>query len=133
MDPRAPTRRAPAGRYGVARPPRVFYAVGGALLVVLTVVIVVLGRDAGTPKVTYGVRAFSTAEHSVQITFEVRLPAGATATCLLRARDRAGAEVGRRHVTVVGSERRGTVVRTETLTTSGRPVTGEVNDCRLTG
>ncbi|MEP6464464.1 MAG: DUF4307 domain-containing protein [Frankiaceae bacterium] len=126
-------RRAPAGRYGNRRPPRAFYLVGGALLLGLIVVIVYLGHQAGTPDVTYGVRAFSTGDRSVRITFEVRLPPERTAVCVLRARDRRGVEVGRREVTVPAPEGDRAVVLTATLTTSARPVTGEVNGCRLTG
>lgn len=125
--------RTPVGRYGARRPPRVFYAVGGTLLFALIAIVVAIGRQAGTPDVSYGVRAFATAERSVRITFEVRKPADATAVCTLRARDRLGAEVGRRDVTLTATSGGGNVVRTETLSTSARPVTGEVNGCRLTG
>jgi Domain of unknown function (DUF4307) len=123
--------RTPAGRYGVRRPPRVFYLIGGALLITLSAIIVYLGRQAGTPSVAYGVRSFATMDRSVRITFEVRKAASTAAICVLRARDRQGVEVGRREVAIGPSpDGRRTVVLTETLATSARPVTGEVDSCR---
>jgi hypothetical protein len=134
MPARSPTLRTPPGRYGARRSPRALYAVGGVLLVALIALTVYLVRAAGTPEVTYGVRAFTTAERSVRITFDVRKPPDATAVCVLRARDRQGAEVGRREVAVrPRADGMRTVVLVETLQTSRRPVTGEVNSCRRTG
>jgi len=127
-------RRTPAGRYGTRRPPRAFYAVGGGLLLGLIVVILMVGRHIGTPGITFGVRAFTTSDRAVRITFEVEKRPGATAVCDVRARGRDGAEVGRRELPV-GPRRDGArrTILTTSLPTSERPVTGEVTGCRLTG
>ena len=128
------TTRSPVGRYGTRRSPRIFYAVGAALLLAVTVIAVLLGRHASTLAVSSGVRAFTTHERSVTITFEVRKRAAAAAVCILRARDRDGAEVGRREVAVPARpDGQRTSVLSETVTTTGRPVTGELYSCHITG
>jgi hypothetical protein len=66
----------------------------------------------------------------VVVTFQVRLPAGASATCVVRARDISGAEAGREVITVrAGADPDRTVV-THRLVTRTRPITGEVQGCR---
>jgi hypothetical protein len=69
-------------------------------------------------------------DHQVTVTFEVRKPAGESALCTVRARNRAGAEVGRAEVQVPAGAAEETRSRvTYTLRTTERPVTGEVPGC----
>jgi hypothetical protein len=65
----------------------------------------------------------------VVITFEVTRPAGRAVSCVVRARSRDGAEVGRAVVPVPASGGNGSVVVTHALPTRARPVTGEVEGC----
>jgi hypothetical protein len=61
----------------------------------------------------YQVRVVSVSEfteRAVTIVFDVRLRPGDTAVCVLRARDRAGAQVGRAEVTVVATDASGSDV-----------------------
>jgi len=84
----------------------------------------------------YQARVVSVSEftdHGVTVTFEVRLPSGTDARCAVRARDRAGAEVGRAQVTVRGPASAGSVWTTYDLVTSGRGYIVEVVRCGPAG
>jgi hypothetical protein len=72
-------------------------------------------------------------DKQITIRFTVRVPAGGAATCGLRARDYAGAEVGRRTVTVTAAESATTIDARETVPTTGRAVVGEVVRCAAAG
>jgi hypothetical protein len=74
--------------------------------------------------VGYGVLS----DHSVEVRFEVHKGREATVVCLVRARDRNGAEVGTAPVRV-GPSSVDPVVVVHTLTTSRRASTGEVTAC----
>jgi hypothetical protein len=65
---------------------------------------------------------------AVQVRFSVPLTPGATVYCVVRARDAAGAEVGRDDVRV-GPQRTSPVLVTHVLTTVRRAATGEVTHC----
>ncbi len=124
-----------ADRYAARRrPPRVFYAVAAVLGVALLIVVLVVAQRVSSPDVSYGVRSFHTGDHEVRVVFEVNKPASAVATCVVRSRNRAGAEVGREEVTV-GPQPAGRrlVVVSHVLRTRDVPTTGEVGGCRLTG
>jgi hypothetical protein len=78
------------------------------------------------------VSTFETSESGVRVTTTIRRDPGRTTECALRARNDAGAEVGRRTLVIPPGESR-SVTLTEFLETRERPVTGEVRDCRSTG
>jgi hypothetical protein len=66
----------------------------------------------------------------VTVTFEVRKPAGQPARCTVLAHSRSGEEVGRAEITVPAGPPDQTTARvTYRLTTTKRPVTGEVPGC----
>ncbi|MDI6098363.1 DUF4307 domain-containing protein [Actinoplanes sp. NEAU-A12] len=67
------------------------------------------------------------------IEFRVRVPEGGAATCMLRARDYDGFEVGRRAVTVPAPEGGGSVEVRESVPTKSRGSVGDVMGCRATG
>jgi hypothetical protein len=67
-------------------------------------------------------------DHAVEVRFEVHKDRNATVVCLVRARDRDGAEVGNAPVTV-GPSSADPVVTVYTLTTTRRASTGEVTAC----
>jgi hypothetical protein len=89
----------PPGRYGRRRDPRRRWVPAVAGLLVITAGLAVtlkLYRQYGVP--LYEVGAVSVTDvtpRSVKISFEVRVPAGGSALCTVRARDHAGVEVGR--------------------------------------
>jgi hypothetical protein len=66
-------------------------------------------------------------DHQDLVTYEVHKPASWTVTCVIRARDADGAEVGRQTVTVPAGK--SVVVAHFTLPTSAKAVTGEIVDC----
>ena len=70
---------------------------------------------------------------SVTITFTVRVPAGGAASCVLRARDYDGNEVGRRTVVVRAEPGATTVQADEPVTTTERASVGDVLGCRPAG
>lgn len=82
------------------------------------------------PKAKVG--AFETSEGGVRVTVTIRRDPDRATECALRARNEAGAEVGRRALLIPPGEGRSVTV-TEFLETRERPVTGEVRDCRSTG
>jgi hypothetical protein len=61
------------------------------------------------------------------VSYEVHKPASMTVTCVIRARNADGAEVGRHVITL--SEHKSVVRGTYPLVTSDRAVTGEVQEC----
>jgi len=124
-------RRRPPGRYdepsrGSSRRTGVVLAVVAAGLV--AALVWTLFQRYGPDGLALQVRGFDVpGDDRVVIAFEVTPPAGGTAWCLLRARDRAGLEVGRQFVPVRGD---GDPVRVEQeLATTGRAVSGEVPRC----
>jgi hypothetical protein len=126
----------PPGRYGrrraSARGRRRWI---GALLVGLVIIAtaalgVRLYRTYGDPMYRPQVLRFTDiTDTQVVVEFRVTVPPGGSAVCVVRARSRDGAEVGRAEVRVTaapGAERAQTSYR---LVTRGRPITGEVPRC----
>jgi Domain of unknown function (DUF4307) len=103
----------------------VLLAVAGALVGLLLTV--VLYHRYGTPEYLPQIVDFQTAGDHVTLRFEVHKPTGDPAVCQVRARNRAGVEVGAAQVEVPAGT---TVTVTYTLATSGPPVTAEVPACR---
>lgn len=122
----------PAGRYGKRREHRrtprsrvLLFAVAGALVGLLLAV--VLYQRYGTPEYRPQVVNFQTADDHVTMRFQVHKPSGEPVTCHVRARNRAGVEVGAADVAVPAGK---AVTVTYTLVTSGPPVSAEVPACR---
>jgi hypothetical protein len=65
--------------------------------------------------------------HQVIVVYEVHKPAAMTVTCVIRARNGDGAEVGRQTITI--ADHKSVVRGTFHLPTSDLAVTGEVQDC----
>lgn len=124
----------PPGRYGRRRAPRRrrrWVAAVAALVTVLAglALAVRLNQLYGeSPYDTELVRFTDVTDTQVVIQFRVNLPAGEAADCTVRARNRAGAEVGRAQLRVPPNPDPRPVV-TYRLVTSERPVTGEIRGC----
>jgi hypothetical protein len=130
----------PPGRYGRRRDGRrrvLVPALVGVLVIGASLLLgVKLYHQYGDP--TYDAQVVSytqITDTSVLIDFRVRIPAGGTATCVLRARAYDGAEVGREVVSVSAPAGTGEqqVTASEPLTTSARPFIGEVVRCGAGG
>ncbi|WP_328465301.1 DUF4307 domain-containing protein [Actinoplanes sp. NBC_00393] len=67
------------------------------------------------------------------IQFRVWVPEGGTATCMLRARDYDGFEVGRQAVLVPAPDGGGSVEVSEKVATKARASVGDVMGCRAAG
>lgn len=123
--------RFPPGRYGRRRSPRRAARWRPTLLLVigtligLGVALLLFGRY-GDADYQPRVRAFTIADDRATVRFDVRKPPNAPAVCLVRARNRVGAEVGSAQVTVPA----GVTEMTYELATSDRPVSAEVPSCR---
>lgn len=126
----------PPGRYGRRREPRRRrpWLVASLLVVVIAVGAVLAVRlywQYGDP--TYDAQVLRYTEITdtqVLIEFRVTVPAGGDAICVVRARSRDGAEVGKAEVHVdaaPGETRPATAYR---LVTTARPINGEVVRCR---
>lgn len=128
----------PTGRYGRRRAPggrrqRTLLAavVLLALVATLTVISVRLYRQYGDPAYDAQVITYTDiTDNQVLVDFRVTVPSGGSAVCLLRARDRAGAEVAREQVTVTAEPGNRHVTTRHRLTTTARPFIGEVMRCR---
>jgi hypothetical protein len=124
----------PPGRYGRRRAPRrarrwVVVAIALFAVVVGLAVAFRLHRQYGEGSYdTQLVRYTDVTERQVVIQFRVNLPAGKAATCAVRARNRAGQEVGRAEVPVPPGADRHPVI-TYRLATTERPVSGEIQGC----
>lgn len=124
----------PPGRYGRRREPR-----RRPWLVALLVAAVVaaglalsvrLYQQYGDPAYDAQVVRYEIADTQVKVEFRVTVPAGGSATCVLRARSRDGAEVGKAEVRVDAPPGETQPVTTYSLATTARPVIGEVVRCR---
>ncbi|MGW4497152.1 DUF4307 domain-containing protein [Micromonospora sp. NPDC004336] len=125
----------PPGRYGrrreSGRRPLLAALLAVALVAALSLVAVRLYRQYGDPNYDAQVITYTEITDSqVLVDFRVTVPEGGSAVCLLRARDRAGAEVGREEVTVTAPAGRRQVTTRHRLTTDARPFIGEVVRCR---
>ena len=117
-------------RYGTRRGPLTpvqrYVLIGVAIaLAVLASYIVFRNSE---PKIQGVVDTFTvTSATQVVVSFEVHKPATTVASCVVRARNAAGAEVGRAVVTVPAGSR---VTRLAyTLATKDRAITGELQEC----
>lgn len=135
----APSLSFPPGRYGRRREPwrrrwwrQVLVAVlMVGILLAGAAVAVVLGQQYGTGR-PYGatvVRFYDITDSQVVVEFTVVVPEGETAVCAVRARNAAGAEVGREEIRVDPPPGQRQPQVRHTLTTTERPVTGEVQRC----
>jgi hypothetical protein len=93
-----------------------------------------LYRQYGDPAYTAQViRYTQITDTSLVLDFTVRVPAGGSTVCLLRARDYGGAEVGQREATVTAAPGAEQVTASEPVPTTARPFIGEVVRCRPPG
>lgn len=123
--------RRPPGRYGDDRRGGRAAIVGMVLLgLVFTAAVVALGWRLSRPEIQVQLRAYDVVDdNTVEVVAVVRrMDPEATLTCVLRARDVAGREVGRRVVEVPAGDDE--VVVQERLTTTSRAVLGELVQCR---
>jgi hypothetical protein len=129
----------PPGRYGRRRAerPRRTWAVAllvAAVLAVTTMVAVRLYQMYGDPAYDADVITYTEAtETQLVVTFRVTVPAGGAADCVLRARARDGAEVGRAEVRVDAAPGQTRVTTSHRLATSRQAFVGEVLRCRPAG
>ena len=128
----------PPGRYGRRRDGRrrPLVPIILAVLVVLAsaAVSVRLYQQYGNPD--YDARIVQWSDDSatrITIDFTVRVPAGASASCLLTAQTYDGAEVGRRVVTVTADRGDTTITARGDVPTTARAAVGKVIRCRPAG
>ena len=139
MIPAAPSTPVfPPGRYGRRRDPAyqrrrqwITYVLAAAVIVATVAMAVKLYRQYYNP--AYDVTIVSVtglSDTEVTVTFDVAVPPGEGATCTVRAHTRDGERVGEATIIVPpappGQSRSRT---TYTLTTTKRPMTGEVPGC----
>jgi len=135
---RATTPVFPPGRYGRRRDGRRRLLMPALLAVLVGIAGVLLAvrlyHQYGDPAYDAQIVGWSeVTDKQLTIRFTVRVPAGGSATCGLRARDYHGAEVGRRTVTVTAKEAATTIHAAETVPTTSRAAVGEVVRCAATG
>lgn len=135
---RATTPAFPPGRYGRRRDGRRHRA---GPLTLLTLVIIAsllltvsLYRRWGETEYKAQIIGWTNVSAaSMTIQFTVRVPAGGTAVCLLRARDYGGNEVGRREVTVTAAADATAVKADEIVPTTTLGSVGDVLRCQPPG
>jgi hypothetical protein len=98
----------------------------GAGLLVLVFLAWQRFESRGTTFTALGYQVVS--DTAVQVRFSVPLTPGTTVSCVVRARDAAGAEVGRSDVRV-GPQRTSPVLVTHLVSTVRRAAMGEVTHC----
>ncbi|HEX9999738.1 MAG TPA: DUF4307 domain-containing protein [Actinoplanes sp.] len=133
---RATTPAFPPGRYGRRRSGRRRPVLPIALLVLVVAASVLLSvrlyQRYGQTDYQAQIVGWTDAPPATSLTIEftVRVPAGRAASCVLRARDRDGNELGRRTV-VVRPAGAGTTIRArEAVPTTARAAVGDVLGCR---
>ncbi|GLW31463.1 DUF4307 domain-containing protein [Actinoplanes regularis] len=129
----------PPGRYGRRREPRrgrpiaLTVTAGVFLLAALAVTWAYYQKFGQTDYRPEIIGWSEPTDAEMVIKFEVRVPAGATASCRLRARDYQGYEVGTRTITVPAKPGGGEIVVTESVPTTARGSVGDVMSCRPVG
>ncbi|MGI5212189.1 DUF4307 domain-containing protein [Plantactinospora sp. CA-290183] len=126
----------PPGRYGRRRAhrtrrPWLLALLVAVLLVTMGGIAFRLYRMYGDP--TYDAQVITytgVTESQVVIDFRVTVPTGGSAICVVQARSRDGAVVGREEVRVVAEPGERHPVARHRLATTGRPIIGEVLRCR---
>ena len=128
----------PAGRYGRRRSGR-----RRAVLPIVVLVLIVAGSLLLSVQLyqrfgqtDYDARIVGWDEPSTTemvIEFKVRVPAGGAASCVLRARDYDGFEVGRRTVVVRAGASDSSIQTREAVPTTARASVGDVLGCRPAG
>jgi hypothetical protein len=135
---RATAPEFPPGRYGRRRDGR-RHLLGPAVILAVVLVICVflavrLYRQYGDPAYDSQIVGWSDVTATqMRIKFTVNVPAGGAASCILRARDYNGTEVGRRTVTVRSTGGATTVTADELVTTTARASAGDVLRCSAAG
>ena len=124
--------RRPPGRYDEPRRSKGVAVQVAAVLFGLAVAVSVYAlyerRTEG--RVSHQVQGYEVlSERAVRVDWEVVLDSGERAECLVRARNREGAEAGRA-IVAVGPGRGGALRTSYELTTSSRAATGDVVRCR---
>jgi len=132
---RATTPAFPPGRYGRRRDGKRHLGVpitfGAIVLAVCLALAVKLYHQYGDPTYDPQIVGWSDVTDSqMTIRFTVGVPAGGSASCVLRARTYEGTEVGRRTVTVRAKGDRTTIEAREPVPTTTRAGVGEVLGCR---
>jgi len=135
---RATTPVFPPGRYGRRRDGKrhvIAPIVIGLIVIVASVALTVrLYRQYGDTDYEGQIVGWTgVTEAQMIIDFTVRVPAGGSASCVLRARAYDGAEVGRRTVTVAAPAGHTTIEASEPVPTSARAAVGDVIACRPPG
>lgn len=129
----------PPGRYGRRRQPRrssrwLSVLLAAALAAALGLVTVRLYQRYGDPNYRAEVITYTDITDSqVVITFRVTVPTGGAAACVLRARSRDGAEVGRETIVIKATPGDQHPTLRHRLATTARPMVGEVMRCRPAG
>lgn len=130
----------PPGRYGRRRQPGraprwARLAMLAALVASVTAVgitsAVVFARQYGPGRDYHPTveRFYDVTDSQVVVEFTVRVPAGQTAVCAVRARAEHGGEVGRAEIRVPADPEADRTRVVHRLPTTERPVTGEVQRC----
>lgn len=126
----------PPGRYGRRRAPGrrrpwLTALLLAVVLAALSLAAVRLYQRYGDP--TYDAQVITytdVTDTGILVDFQVTVPPGGSALCLLRARSVDGAEVAREQVTVTARPGERAVRAQHRLATSARPFIGEVVRCR---
>jgi hypothetical protein len=135
---RATTPAFPPGRYGRRRDGKrrvgVPLAVLALVVVACLLISVRLYSEWGDPDYDDQIVGWTDVTPTqMTIQFTVRVPAGGSAECVLRARDYGGNEVGRREVTVSATGDKTTISASEVVPTRSRASVGDVIRCQPPG
>jgi hypothetical protein len=127
------TSDAPAGRYRrtpLSRAAKIRRGVVITLgIAALTVVATWYGLRNATPPLNATVLSYKITAQAVTVTYEIDRTSSKAAICVLEAPNLAGDDIGRRQVDIPAGPRR--VVMTTTIRTSGKAITGEVEECQF--
>ena len=135
---RATTPAFPPGRYGRRRDGKRRLAVPLTILTLVIVGSVLLSvrlyQRWGDPDYKAQIVGWTDVTPTqMTIQFTVRVPAGGSAECELRARDYGGNEVGRQTVTVAATGAETTISASEVIPTTARSSVGDVIRCQPPG
>lgn len=132
---RATTPAFPPGRYGRRRDGKRHLALPVTVLAVVIIASLLLTvrlyRQWGDPDYNAQIVGWTDVTNTqMKIKFTVTVPAGGSASCVLRARDYGGNEVGRRTVVVTATGFATTVSAAEVVPTKSRGSVGDVIRCQ---